>query len=145
MPGVSFSECGLSTITGILPGLVWKASAIRLFQIGASLAETTGPIERIYASGGFTRSDMWLQMIADVFDKEVELSGVADASAIGAAIMGFLALGLIDGLDAAKDLIHVVRTYKPNAARHAIYQENFRVFAQLYGRLQDLMDVPQSR
>jgi gluconokinase len=116
-----------------------------LFQIGDSVAKTTGPIARIYASGGFTRSDMWLQMIADVFDKEIELSGAADASAIGAAIMGFLALGLIDDLDAAKDLIHVVRTYKPSAARHAIYQENFRIFAQLYGRLHDLMEVPQSR
>ena len=110
-----------------------------LFQIGASIVETTGPIGRVYASGGFTRSDTWLQMIADVFNKEVALSGVADASAIGAAIMGFLALGLIDSLDVAKDLIHVVRTFEPNAARHAVYLENYRVFAQLYGRLQDLM------
>jgi gluconokinase len=78
-------------------------------------------------------------MIADVFNKEVALSGVADASAIGAAIMGFLAMGLVDDLDAAKELIHVVRTYEPDAARHAIYQGNYRIFAQLYGRLYDLM------
>ena len=38
-----------------------------------------------------------------------------------------------------RSLIQVVRTYKPNAARHAIYQENYRIFTQLYGRLQDLM------
>ena len=41
-----------------------------LFQIGDSLAETIGPIEHIYASGGFTRSDVWLQLVADVFHKE---------------------------------------------------------------------------
>jgi gluconokinase len=110
-----------------------------LYQIGASVTATTGPIGRIYASGGFTRSDIWLQMIADIFNKEVALSGVADASAIGAAIMGFLAVGLIDNLDAAKGLIHVVRTFEPDAGRHASYQENYRVFTQLYGRLQDLM------
>jgi gluconokinase len=110
-----------------------------LYQIGASVAETTGPIGRIYASGGFTRSDIWLQMIADIFNKEVVLTGAADASAIGAAITGFQALGLIENLDAAKDLIHVVRTFEPDAARHALYQENYRVFAQLYGRLRDLM------
>ncbi|HLX66654.1 MAG TPA: gluconokinase [Puia sp.] len=110
-----------------------------LYQIGASVTETTGPIERIYASGGFTRSDIWLQMIADIFNKEVALSGAADASAIGAAITGFQALGLIENLDAAKDLIHVVRTFEPDAARHALYLENYRVFAQLYGRLRDLM------
>jgi gluconokinase len=110
-----------------------------LYQIGASVAETAGPIGLIYASGGFTRSDVWLQMIADVFNKEVALSGIADASAIGAAIMGFLALGLIDELDSAKGLIHIVRTYQPDAARHAAYQENYRIFTQLYGRLRDLM------
>ncbi|HUB61743.1 MAG TPA: gluconokinase [Puia sp.] len=110
-----------------------------LYQIGVSVAVTTGPIERIYASGGFTRSEVWLQMIADVFDKPVDLTGVADASAIGAAIMGFAAVGLIDGLDIAKKLVHVVRTFVPDATRHARYQENYRVFTQLYGRLQDLM------
>jgi gluconokinase len=110
-----------------------------LCQIGASLEETVGPIQHIYVSGGFTRSEVWLQLIADVFYKRVQLTGVADASAIGAAIMGFLALRLIDSLDAAKGLIHVVRTYEPNAARHASYQANYRVFTQLYGRLRDLM------
>jgi gluconokinase len=110
-----------------------------LYQIGASVAETTGPIARIYASGGFTRSDVWLQMIADVFNKEVALCGAADASAIGAAVMGQLALGLIDDLEVAKELIHVVRTYEPNVARHALYQDNYRIFSQLYGRLRDLM------
>ena len=98
-----------------------------------------GRIQHIYASGGFTRSDMWLQLIADVFLKKVHLTGVADSSAIGAAIMGFLALGLIDNLDAAKSLIQVVRTYEPNAVQHAAYQENYLIFTQLYGRLRDLM------
>lgn len=110
-----------------------------LCQIGASLEETIGPIQHIYASGGFTRSDMWLQLIADVFYKPVLLTGIADASAIGAAIMGFLAMRLIDSLDVAKGLIHVVRTYEPDAARHGSYQANYQIFTQLYGRLQDLM------
>jgi gluconokinase len=110
-----------------------------LCQIGASLEEVVGPIQHIYASGGFTRSDMWLQMTADVFLKKVHLTGVADASAIGAAIMGFLALGLIEDLDEVRSLIGVVRTYEPDEARHAIYQANYRIFTQLYGRLRDLM------
>lgn len=110
-----------------------------LCQIGASLEETVGPIEHIVASGGFTRSGEWLQMIADVFLKRVQLTGVADASAIGAAIIGFRALGLVDDLDAAKTLVKVVRIFEPDAARHALYRKNYEVFVQLYGRLADLM------
>lgn len=109
-----------------------------LCQIGASLQETIGPIEHIYASGGFTRSEFWLQMIADIFNKRVHLSGAADASAIGAAIMGFLALGLIKDLDSAQSLLQIVRSYEPDAARHAIYRQNFQKFIQLYDRLHDL-------
>jgi gluconokinase len=110
-----------------------------LYQIGASLEETIGPIQDIFASGGFTRSAGWLQLIADVFFKRVHLTGAADASATGAAILGFSALGLIDSPEAAKSLVGVIRTYEPDAARHAVYQRHYQIFTQLYGRLKDLM------
>ena len=110
-----------------------------LCEIGAALEKTVGPIEHIYASGGFTRSEFWLQMVADIFNKRVHLSGAADASAIGAAIMGFLALGFIKDLDSAQSMLPIVRTYEPDATRHELYQQNFRIYTQLYGRLNDLM------
>jgi len=110
-----------------------------LYQIGVSLTETVSPIEHIYASGGFTRSAAWLQMVADIFGKKVHVTGLADASAIGAAMTGMYACGLISDLGAAASLVTVVQTYEPNAALHAVYQENYRIFTQLYGRLKDLM------
>jgi gluconokinase len=110
-----------------------------LYQIGISLVETVGPIEHIYASGGFTRSAVWLQMVADIFGKKVHVTGLADASAIGAAMIGMYGCGLIGDLGAAASLVTVVQTYEPNAALHAVYQENYQIFTQLYGRLKDLM------
>src|SRR5258708_23337335 len=38
-----------------------------LFQVGTSLEETIGAIQHIYASGGFTHSQAWLQMVPDTF------------------------------------------------------------------------------
>jgi len=110
-----------------------------LYEIGASLEETLGPIQQIYASGGFTGSKTWLQLIADVFMKKVHVTGTADASAIGAAMMGFYALGIISDLEATARLVKVVETYEPDAGRHAIYQKNFAVFTELYIRLKELM------
>src|SRR5260221_8255067 len=110
-----------------------------LYQVGASLEETLGPIQHIYASGGFTRSKTWLQLIADVFVKKVYVTGAADASAIGAAMMGFYALGIISDLEATARRVKVVETYEPDAGRHAVYQENFGIFTELYNRLKDLM------
>lgn len=110
-----------------------------LCQIGESLEATIGPIQAIYASGGFTRSGMWLQLMADIFFKRVLVSGVADASATGAAIMGFHALGMIGDPAAVRIPVQVERVYEPDAARHARYLDNYKKYIQLYGRLKDLM------
>ena len=110
-----------------------------LYQVGASLEETLGPIQHIYASGGFTRSKTWLQLVADVFCKKVDVTGVADASAIGAAMMGFYALGIIKDLEASARWVKVVERYEPDEGRHAVYRENFAIFTELYSRLKDLM------
>jgi gluconokinase len=110
-----------------------------LRQVGASLEETIGPIEQIYASGGFTRNKSWLQLIADVFLKKVCVTALADASAIGAAMMGWYALGEFSGLHEAAALAKVVAVYEPDAARHATYRENYKIFTELYSRLKDLM------
>lgn len=110
-----------------------------LRQIGASLEETIGPIGEIYASGGFTRNVFWLQLMADVFLKKVHVTAQADASAIGAAMLGWHALGVFSSLEAAASLAKVEATYEPDAARHDLYQRNYLLFVELYGRLRDLM------
>jgi gluconokinase len=118
----------------VLEGITYS-----LFQVGASLEETIGPIQHIYASGGFTHSKAWLQMVADVFFKKVYVTNLADASAIGAAIMGFYALGIIGDLEASAGMVRVQETYEPDEQRHLIYQKGFSIFAVLYERLSDLM------
>ena len=118
----------------VLEGITYS-----LFQVGASLEETIGPIQHIYASGGFTHSKSWLQLVADVFSKKVHVTNVADASAIGAAIMGFYSLGITRDLEASAGMIRVQETYEPDEGRHRIYQERFKVFEALYSRLRDLM------
>ncbi len=117
---------------------VVEGISFSLFQVGASLEETIGPIACIYASGGFIRSKFWLQMIADIFNKEVRVTGAADASATGAALMGMYAEKMIGSLEEAGKLIRVVENYVPDMERHRIYQGRFSVFASLYERLKGL-------
>jgi gluconokinase len=109
-----------------------------LRQIGASLEETIGPIAQIYASGGFTRNKAWLQLVADIFERNVCVMAQADASAIGAAMLGWVALGVFS-LEEAAALAAVSETYTPGADRTEVYRKNYQTFSQLYGRLKDLM------
>jgi gluconokinase len=119
---------------------VLEGISFGLRQIGASLEETIRPIEQIYASGGFTRNKAWLQLIADIFQKKVCVMAQADASAIGAAMLGWVALGVFS-LEEAAALAVVSETYEADADRAAVYQNNYRVFSQLYSRLKDLMHL----
>jgi gluconokinase len=117
---------------------VLEGICFSLFQVGVSLEEAVGPITNIYASGGFIRSKFWLQTIADIFAKKVCVTGAADASATGAAIMGMYALKMIGGLDEAAQMIRVVENYIPDGERHRVYQRRFQVFTTLYERLKGL-------
>jgi len=118
---------------------VMEGIAYSLRQIGESLEETIGPILRLHASGGFTRSPFWVQMIADVFGKTVVVSSRADASALGAAMLGWMKLGVFGSPEEAVALVREEAVYEPDTTRHAAYERNYRVFTQLYGRFRDLM------
>jgi gluconokinase len=108
-----------------------------LYQTSFSLAQQVGPIEVIYASGGFIRSDLWVQMIADIFNKPVCVTNIADASAVGAAIMGWQALGMISRLDQPNKAVQILRTYQPDPGFHSIYMKNYSVFSGLYEHLKN--------
>ena len=108
-----------------------------LYQIGVSLEETIGPIKSIYASGGFIQSQAWLQIISDVFNKEVIVSNISDASAIGAAIIGFQASGLINNPDEISRQINVEQKFVPDESCHGIYMRNFSKFSSVYNKLKD--------
>jgi gluconokinase len=115
---------------------VLEGISFSLRQVGASLEETIGPIQHIYASGGFTHSPLWLQMIADIFGRTVYTTGGADASAVGACILGAYALGVIPGLEDASRLVRIEHGYEP---RQDIYGPSYKTYTQLYLRLKDLM------
>jgi gluconokinase len=71
----------------LLEGIVFV-----LHDIAALIEKSSGLYEHIVASGGFVRSHKWLQLVADVFGKPVCIPQREDASAWGAALLGFRAL-----------------------------------------------------
>lgn len=75
-------------------------------------------------TGGVVRSAAWRQIVADVLGVALQPVEAADASAVGAAIMGWRALGEdVQPLDGGGPVI------KPNMANHTRYIELFRGFA----------------
>ncbi len=92
-------------------------------------------VREIRATGGFLRDPFSESLVADVFGSEVGRTEATDGSAFGAALLGMFALGIIDSLEVAADLVPVQRTIHPDAVAAAIYKQQRVVFERLFGTL----------
>jgi gluconokinase len=74
-------------------------------------------------------------LLSDVLGRELIQAEVNDASAIGAAIIGFQALGI-----PFKQQQTEWKLFQPDAARSACYRNNHTVFELLYQQLESLFN-----
>jgi gluconokinase len=92
-------------------------------------------VRQVRASGGFARSALWRQMLADVLGMEVQFPAGHEGSSFGAALLGMQALGIVESIDVAADLVQIHETVRPNPAAAGIYATLLPLFAELYGAL----------
>ncbi|HKE97944.1 MAG TPA: gluconokinase [Actinomycetes bacterium] len=81
------------------------------------------------ATGGFARSRFWRQLLADVLGTAIGFPSVAQGSAVGAALLGHVALGRLDSVDQAAALVRVTEVVEPDRDRAAFYRELLPSFA----------------
>ncbi|MCA8909711.1 MAG: carbohydrate kinase [Rhodospirillaceae bacterium] len=74
--------------------------------------------EAVRLSGGISRSPLARQLFADALGLRVETVAAEETGALGAAIIGGVAVGLFaDAASAAAHLVRVTHTYEPDRAR----------------------------
>ncbi len=103
-----------------------------LLSIANSLKEVSGDYEVVFASGGFIRSPGWVQLLADIFGKEVKVVAQDDASAIGAARLAFEAMGIEEKFFEKRDEEVI---YYPDLKIYDSHQKKFEIFLSLYRNL----------
>jgi gluconokinase len=68
-----------------------------------------GEIKDIRVSGSFTKSDLWLQILASVLDEELTLPDNSEGAAFGAAVLGFIASGELNDISDTAELVRPSR------------------------------------
>ncbi|WP_376796323.1 FGGY-family carbohydrate kinase [Thermogemmatispora sp.] len=104
----------------------------------ALLREAGRPIRRVYAADGGSRSALWMQIAADVVGEPVTLVAGEAASALGVAYVAAMGVGLFANWDEIARFIRRGPTYSPRAEQAAVYLRGFRLYRDLYRRLQPL-------
>lgn len=96
--------------------------------------------EHVVMAGGATRSPLFMQIHADVSGMPIHLTEVADAPALGSAILAAVAAGDFPDIPTASDaMVRPSRRIEPSPERHERYRELFAIYKEIYPRLADLM------
>jgi gluconokinase len=93
-------------------------------------------IREIRATGGFLRDPFTRQLFTDVVGSEIRFAAATEGSAFGAALLGMQALGLIETIEMAADLVPIKETLSPEAQAARLYRQQRAIFDGLYEPLE---------
>ncbi|MGL4344181.1 MAG: FGGY-family carbohydrate kinase, partial [Cellulosilyticaceae bacterium] len=95
----------------------------------------------ITAIGGGAKNNLWVQMMADIYNLPVHVPHLLEeASSLGAAIAAGVGVGVYQDLNVVKQFIHTDHTMTPKPKNHAIYEELISLFKQSYHQLLPIYD-----
>lgn len=102
-----------------------------------AVEQNAEPVKQINISGGFAKSEIWVQTLADITRKPLVIVQSEDASAVGAAFMAMKAAGLVNEYPTLVNSKQQI--FNPNPANAAIYAGNFDTYQQVYRDLKTTM------
>lgn len=93
-------------------------------------------IDEIRLGAGATNSQVWNQIQADIYGREVQLINVKDPSPFGAALLAGVGLDVFSGIEAATDqAVNVTSRIEPDRDRSQKYKELTKVYKETYQAL----------
>ena len=123
-----------ATIEGIL---------YEIYSIGKTLEENRS-IKILSINGSFASIPFCSQMIADIFNKPVQLRQNSQSVSYGTFLLCATEMGMYDSLDNAAKTVELPNTFKPQKQNHSIYGDYFKVFEKLSTKLKDEFETISS-
>ncbi|RLQ95562.1 gluconokinase [Falsibacillus albus] len=113
-------------VRAVLEGIV-----MNLYTVLLALGELVGEPKQIQATGGFARSQVWRQLLADVFGHEVTVPESFESSCLGAVVLGMYGMGEIKDFSVVKEMVGSVHSHKPSSEAAEIYEELIPMFIRI--------------
>lgn len=130
--GLNHHHTRAHMLRSVLEGIIFN-----LYLVLIALEEVIPSVKSIQATGGFARSELWCQMLADIFEKKVNIPKSFESSCLGAAILGLRSLKIIDDLKEVEKMIGVTHDYLPQKDTFNAYQSLLPIFMRLTHQLQE--------
>ena len=122
------ADLARSVFEGIALNARWMKEAVERFV----RRDLPDGFEELAFIGGGARSSLWCQTLADVLGCTIhQAEDPVLANARGAAIIAAVGIGALDWADVPA-LARTTESYRPDPARRAVYDRQFRTFTDLY-------------
>lgn len=119
-------------IRAVLEGVIFN-----MYTVLLAMEEIIGRPTKIHATGGFSRSPLWRQMMADIFDQEVIVPESYESSCLGAVVLGLYALGKTDSLGIVSGMVGSTHQHKPVKESAHVYHQLLPIFIQISRKLEE--------
>ena len=108
------------------------------YSIGKTLEEHRS-IKSLSANGTFASYPLWTQIMADVFNKPVDIkkNSGSDSVACGGFLVSATELGMYKNLDEAAQKVKLLENFLPHQNNHDLYMKHYAIFERLSVKLFD--------
>jgi ribulose kinase len=91
-------------------------------------------------SGGPAKSELWMQMHADVSNVPISFTRVSEGPVLGSAMLAAVGAGIYPDIPAAAEyMVHTADTIEPDPGRHEEYRFYVDRYLEAYPQMKDLM------
>jgi len=131
--GLRFETMRGDILKGLIEGITFY-----LYECIESLPAAGIEIADYCAVGGGSKSDVWLQMTADILGRPFVRPTVSEAGSLGAAIIAGAGCGVFPSLESGVEaMVKLDRTYEPDDRMHGLYRSRFEKYRQLWPLMKD--------
>ncbi|MEG2350071.1 MAG: xylulokinase [Hungatella sp.] len=135
--GVFFGLSAIHTKAHLLRA-VMEGVSYSLADCNDILREMGIQVEEMMACGGGGKSPIWRQMLADLYDCQVETVCQTEGPALGVAILAGVGCGIYESVESACDmLVRADQKTAPILTRTALYRSYHQLYQELYRNLKD--------
>jgi xylulokinase len=134
--GLTASHRRAHIIRAILEGV-----AFSLRDTFTILGEMDVPVKNIRLGGGGTRSQLWRQIQADVYGREVEIVQAEEGAAYGAAILAGVGGGIWPSVEAAcSALVRVSERLNPQPEVVTVMNASYAAYRRIYPAMRQIFN-----
>lgn len=136
----AFFGLGMDTTRAQMTEAVFEGVSFAL-KDSLEIAESLGiDIKKTKLCGGGAKSPVWQQILANILNIEVEILVTEEGPALGGAILAAVACGEYTSVEeAARTIVKVKQTIKPQPDLTEAYARKYQVFRELYPAIKGVL------